>query len=162
MDDVIRFRFAQAKDFGGLLIVLREQLCMPFTPSHVECVTPEGKYLGQRMDGGMKIRDPGYDKNDIAHELFVNLPATPEQVKSFYDSAHKSIGQSYDWTAILDYAIPTLDLHKYNHSICSAKMLLCMRAAPAPVLHWPMTVPAHLVNPRDFLFLLSALVEIPH
>ena len=158
---MIRLRFVAGMDDISLAIIWRSQVCMPFTPSHVECVTPEGKYAGQHAEGGMAARDPGYDKSYLAHELFVDLQASDEQTNAFYAYVEASIGEPYDWEAILDYALP-FNLHVFNHAICSAKMLLALRAQPAPWIKFPIAVPAHLVSPRDLLLVLSSLVEIDH
>lgn len=162
----IRLRFVRGNSVASDLIALREETAMPFTPSHVECVTPEGKWLGQHIDGGMRAREPGYDKGQIALlpngrlcELFVDLPATAEQTESFYWHAKKSIGQPYDWEAILGFAVP-FHMHEKFHAICSAKMVLLLRAAEW--FKWPLAVPAHLVDPRDLLLGLSMIVEIKH
>ena len=163
----IRLRFVRGNTITSDLIALREETAMPFTPSHVECVTPEGKWLGQHIDGGMQAREPGYDKGQIAPlpngrlcELFVDLPATAEQTESFYWHGNKSIGQPYDWEAILGFALPDIHLHKKFHAICSAKMVLMLRGADW--FRWPLAVPAHLVDPRDLLLILSGMVEIKH
>lgn len=166
----IRLRFVRHSAISSDLIALREEAAMPFTPTHVECVTPEGKWLGQHADGppapGMQAREPGYDKGRVALlpngrlcELFVDLPASAEQVDSFYWHAKKSIGQPYDWEAILGFAVP-VHLHEKFHAICSAKMVLLLRAADW--FRWPLAVPAHLVDPRDLLLGLSMIVEIKH
>src|ERR1700761_4060141 len=77
---VIRLRFVRSKGFVSDAIALHEKTCMPFTPSHVECVTPDGKWLGQHIDGGMLARPAGYDHDDVAImadsrrcEIFVSI-----------------------------------------------------------------------------------------
>jgi hypothetical protein len=155
----IRLRFVAGKDDISLAIILRSQICMPFTPSHVECVTPEGKYAGQHAEGGMLARDPGYDKSYLAHELFVDLPANDTQVAIFYAYVGSLIGQPYDLRSILDYLLP-VDFHDVGHSICSAAMTLALRKCG--FFQWPLAVPAHLVSPRDLLFTLSSHLEIDH
>jgi hypothetical protein len=162
----IILRFVRSKGLTSDAIVLREQTCMPFTPSHVECVTPEGKWLGQRSDGGMLAREAGYDHDEVATmndgrrcELFVELPSTQEQHKTFYVRAAASIGEPYDWKAILGFAVGWHEHEKF-HAICSAKMLLLLRASG--YFQWPVVVPAHLVDPRDLLLMLSTHVKIDH
>ena len=156
---MIRLRFVAGNDTASLAIILRSQICMPFTPSHVECVTPEGKYVGQHGKGGMLARDPGYDKATLAHELFLDLPATNEQTNVFYDYISSKLNQPYDWRSIVDYILP-VNFHEFNHAICSAIMVLALRKSGW--LKWPLTVPAHLISPRDLLLMLSGIVEIPH
>jgi hypothetical protein len=156
---MIRIRFVAGIDTISRAIQVRSGLCMPFTPSHVECVTPDGKYAGQHFEGGMQAREPGYDKSILEHELFVDLPASEEQADAFYAFIEDRIGEPYDWTAILDYAMP-FNLHTFNHAICSAVMVLALRRAE--VLRWPLAVPAHLISPRDLLLMLSGIVKIDH
>jgi hypothetical protein len=159
---MIRLRFVAGCDDISLAIILHSQVCMPFTPSHVECVRPsDGKYVGQHFRGGMAAREPGYDKSTLAHELFVDLPATTAQTNAFYAYIESKIGAPYDWRAILDYALP-VNFHSLNHAICSATMWLGLRNRTAPRFPWPVTVPAHLISPRDLLLMLSTHVEIPH
>jgi hypothetical protein len=164
----ITFRFMRSKGFVGDAIAFREKTSMPFIPSHVECVTPDGLWLGQRQDGGMQMRPAGYDSDEVASipdgrrcEIFVKLPCTPQQQFTFYAAAEKSIGEPYDWKAILGFAV-SLHEHIKFHAICSAKMLLLCRTKGCEIFPWPVTVPAHLVDPRDFMLMLSVLVEIPH
>lgn len=156
---MIRLRFVAGNDPDSRAIILRSQVCMPFTPSHVECVTPEGKYLGQHAKGGMQAREPGYDKAELAHELFVNIDANQAQTDAFYKAVDDSIGKPYDWSAIIDYALP-VNFHQADHTICSAEMTLDLRKGR--VWPWPLAVPAHLISPRDLLLMLSGIVEIPH
>jgi hypothetical protein len=157
----IRLRFVAGSDPVSRLIIARSQVCMPFTPSHVEAVRPDGKYVGQHLRGGMQARDPGYDAAHLAHDLFVNLPANKLQEDAFYAFLEERLGQPYDWTTIISHALP-VNFHDYDHAICSATIMLALRAKAAPYLRWPTTVPAHLVSPRDVLLIVSCLVEVPH
>lgn len=139
---------------------------MPFSPSHVECVTPDGKWLGQHGFGGMQARDAGYDHGEVEIlpdgrrcDIIVSLPVSPEQHDAFYAAATAAIGEPYDWSAILTYAIPGHHHSKF-HAICSAKMFLLLRGID--YFRWPVVVPAHEIDPRDLLLILSTHVEIPH
>jgi hypothetical protein len=156
---VIRLRFVDGGSFTSDLIELREGTCMPFTPSHVECVDGDN-YIGQHMDGGMKVRHAGYDAPFRA-ELFVDLPCTPEQQMAFYKWAYASLDEPYDWRAIIGFAFPG-HLHEKFHAICSAKMFLGLRHVNWFPSRMPLCVPAHCVDPRDLLFVISAIVEVPH
>lgn len=163
----IDIRFVRSKGWESDAIVLREQTAMPFTPSHTECVTPDGRWLGQHMDGGMQARPAGYDHDHVAIidgrrcETIVSLPVTEAQASAFYAAAEASIGEPYDWRAILGFS-STFHEHTKFHAICSAKMLLLLRTKGCEYFRWPVTVPAHLVDPRDLLLILSTHVEIPH
>lgn len=168
MTAAITLRFVRSKGWSSDAIVMREKTSMPFTPSHVECVTPDGKWLGQHSDGGMLARDADYDHNDVALlpdgrrcEMFVSLPVSPEQADAFYDAAHRAIGEPYDWKAIIGFGV-TWHEHQKFHAICSAKMLLLLRTKGCEYFPWPVTVPAHLVDPRDLMLMLSTHVKIDH
>lgn len=165
---MINIRFVRSKGFTSDMIVMREKTSMPFTPSHTECVTPDGRWLGQHADGGMLARPAGYDHDDVAImpdgrrcEIIVSLPCTKAQADAFYTAAESAIGEPYDWKAIVGFGV-TFHEHEKFHAICSAKMLLLLRTKGCEYFRWPITVPAHLVDPRDLLLILSTHVEIPH
>jgi hypothetical protein len=165
---MIKLRFVRSKGWESDLIATREKTCMPFTPSHVECVTPEGKWLGQHMDGGMLARDAGYDHDQVAImadgrrcEIIVPLPCTQEQADAFYKAANDAISEPYDWKAIVGFGV-TFHEHQKFHAICSAKMLLLLRTKGCEYFPWPVVVPAHLVDPRDLMLMLSTHVKIDH
>jgi hypothetical protein len=162
----INIRFVRSKGISSNLIAYREGTCMPFTPTHAECVTPEGKWLGQHEDGGMQARDAGYDHDDVVimadgrrSEIIVPLPVSQRVHDAFYAAAIAAIGEPYDWDAILGYALPG-HFHEKFHALCSAKMFLLLRWVG--YFQWPVTVPAHEIDPRDLMLLLSTCVEIPH
>jgi hypothetical protein len=151
-------RFIQGSAFSSRLIILQEKTVMPFTPSHVEAVMPDGSYLGAHFNGGVQKRQPGYDKTEIANELFLTLKATPEQDNIFYAFMQSKIGEPYDWRAIFGFIIPA-HLHKVDTSICSALTGLALRKASW--FKWPVAVPWHLASPRDLLLMISARMQIP-
>ena len=158
----MRLLFVCGKGFVSGAIEWRESICMPFTPSHVECVTPAGLYLGQHIEGGMQARSPDYDAGTFAHELFIDLPATADQDKAFYDYMIGSVGEPYDWQAIIGYGVPGHHHEKFS-AICSAKVTLGLRTKgcewfPSRV---PLAVPAHCIDPRDLLLMISAIVPTP-
>lgn len=158
---MIRLRFVAGKDDTSLLIRLQGGTCMPFTPSHVECVTPSGLYLGQHADGGMQARQPGYDKAWLDKDLFVDLPASAAQTFAFYAFMNSKIGEPYDWKAILGFATFTNE-HLPNHAICSAIVTLGLRAPDVEWFKWPLAKPAHEISPAMLLVMLSGMIEIPH
>lgn len=157
----IRLRFVSGKDDTSLLIRLRAGLCMPITPSHVECVTPDGLYLGQHFDGGMQARPQGYDKAWLEADCFVDLPASDDQTRAFYAFMTAKIGEPYDWKAILGF-VTFSNEHILNHAICSAIQVLGLRAPGVEWFRWPLAKPAHGISPAMLLTMLSGMVEIPH
>jgi hypothetical protein len=160
---MIKLRFVTHDDPLSAMIRFQAGICMPFTPSHCEAVSQDGKsYIGQHVDGGMKARPVGYDAATMLHELFVNLPCTPEQEAAFYAAVKLRIGAAYDWESILSFIDPAWNLHEQMHLICSAEMTADLRTKGCEYFQWPLVVPFHHVSPRDLLLILSGRVEIDH
>jgi hypothetical protein len=159
---MIRLRFVTCNDEASRLIRFQAGICMPFTPSHVECVSRDGKsYIGQHFDGGMQARPIGYDAGKIISEKIVDLDeASSAEEMAFYAFIESKIGQPYDWESILDFIDPELDLHQFNHLICSAIMTAALRACG--FFAWPLTVPFHHISPRDLFLILSSHIQIDH
>lgn len=125
--------------------------------SHVECVMPDGRYLGAHSDGGVQARSSDYDKGQFDRELFVDLPADAAMTASFYDWARRHVGEPYDFAAIRGFLWHMND-HDKGKVICSALMTLCLRDCG-----WfatPLSQPAHEISPRDLLLIISGRVPI--
>lgn len=165
---MIRIRFVTGNDFASKLIRMQAGVSMPFTPSHTEALSQDGKfYIGAHIDGGVMARPVGYDATQLMmlpdgskSERIVSLPCTAEQEIAFYAFVNSKIGEPYDWKSILGFAAPDLHMHLLDHIICSAFMSDGCRVAR--VFPWPMTVPFHHITPRDLMLILSTHVEIPH
>jgi hypothetical protein len=151
----IRLRFVTCRDPISAGIRLREN----FWASHVEAVTPEGKYLGAHADGGVQARAAGYDAAVLQQELFVDLPETaPGQVQEFYAFLNRHVGEPYDFKSILGFLVPDIAAHQPQHVICSALQALALRQC-----EWfatPLSEPAHKITPRDLLLIISARVRV--
>jgi len=151
-------RFVQGTEFSSRLIVAQEKTAMPFTPFHVEARTADGFDLGAHSDGGVQKRPVGYDKATTAHELLLTLDATAEQDAAFWKFLGGHIGEPYDWHAIIGFVLPEHE-HVFEHAICSALITLALRAC-----NWfpaPLAAPAHLIDPRDLLLLISGRMTVP-
>ena len=152
-------RFVQGCEITSQLIAAQEKTAMPFTPSHVEALTPDGGfYLGSMTDRGVQKRPVGYDKGNINHELLLPVDATAEQDAAFWKFLESKIGEPYDSPAIFGFIIPVHE-HLLNHAICSALITLALRACKW--FAFPLAAPAHLIDPRDLLLLLSGRMKIP-
>lgn len=158
----IRLRFVEGAGLESDLIEFREMVCMPIVPSHCECVDPvNGEYIGQHYPEGMQSRKPGYDA-PFKGECFVDLPCTDAQEKAFYDAARASIGQPYDIDAIMGFVVPG-HFHTKFDAFCSAKMFLLLRdIADWFPSHAPVVVPAHCIDPRDLLLMISVVIVVEH
>ena len=159
---MITLRFVTSDHPLSRLIRTQAGICMPFTPSHVECLSRDGKsYVGQHMDGGMQARPIGYDAVEQGlKEKLVPLPCTPEQDALFFAYVEKRIGKPYDWKSIVSFAAPDINLHDFDHLICSAEMTAALRACR--YFPMPLVVPFHHISPRDLLLILSSHVQIDH
>lgn len=154
----IIIRFVRSTGLASDGIVALEKTAMPFTPSHVEAVTPDGFYLGAHFEGGVQKRPKDYDAGQFSHELFLTLDATDAQATTFYKFLDAHIGELYDWRAILGFLLPEHE-HIPNHAICSALIALALRACDW--FAWPLAAPAHLIDPRDLLLTISGRMLVP-
>jgi hypothetical protein len=155
----IILRFVQGSGFESGAIVALEKTAMPFTPSHVEAVTPDGFYLGAHFSGGTQKRPKNYDAGQFHHDLFLTIEgATDAQAAAFYKFLNDHVGEPYDWKAILGFIVPHHE-HIPNHAICSALVTLALRACEW--FQFPLAAPAHLVDPRDLLLMVSGRQRVP-
>jgi hypothetical protein len=167
---VIRIRFVTEDDRLSALIRTQAGLSMPFTPSHTEALSQDGRfYIGQHYDGGMQARPVGYNDANLMtlpdgtkSSRIVSLPCSPEQEASFYGYVNSKIGMPYDWKSIFSFMAPDINLHTPGTLICSAIMTAGLRAGLAPYFPMPLTVPFHHISPRDLLLMLSSHVQIDH
>jgi hypothetical protein len=129
----IKLRFVTCRDPISQGIRLREN----FWASHVEAMTPQGKYLGAHCDGGVQARDVGYDAQVLQQELFVELPETaPGQADEFYAFLDRHIGEPYDFESILGFLVPNIATHQPQHIICSALQALALGNANGSPCRW--------------------------
>ena len=154
MSGVIKLRFVTSNDAISAAIRDSEN----FWLSHVECVTPKGKYLGAHYDGGIQAREPGYDKAKLKTEVFVNLPATDKEEADFYAYLESHIGEPYDFQSILCFVVHA-DMHAKDHAICSAAITEGLTTGA----NWfpaPLAEPSYKISPRDLFLILSAFVDV--
>jgi hypothetical protein len=120
--------------------------------SHVEAVTPEGKYLGARAEGGVLAREPDYDTGRFNRQKFVEITCDDLTTAKFYHYLNAVVGEPYDFAAIRGF-IFHLDDHGKHLVICSALQTLSLRWCM--VFANQLTVPAHEITPRDLELILS-------
>lgn len=125
--------------------------------SHVESVTPDGKYLGALDVGGVAARPNDYDKGGFSAELFVDLPADDDMTNKFYTQSLSHVGEAYDFDAIVGF-VSHLNFHKKGAVICSAFQTLRLRQCGW--FSFPLSQAAHEISPRDLLLMISARVSI--
>jgi hypothetical protein len=125
--------------------------------SHVECVLPDGRYLGAHADVGVQALPNNYDADTFEDQKFLDLPCVPSMSTRFYIAAEKHIGEPYDFLAIAGF-VSHLDLHEKAKVICSALITLCLRDCG-----WfatPLAEPAHKISPRDLYLIISGRIPV--
>ena len=121
--------------------------------SHVEAVTPDGKYLGAHTTG-VEARPMDYDIG-FKRERFYLLQADDETSAKFYHylNAVAEKHEGYDLQAIFGF-ITHFDMNKIHTTICSGLFVLALRW---PLwLPIPLGVPAHRISVRDLELMLRA------
>jgi hypothetical protein len=166
----IKLRFVRNIGWKYTVVAWRSGICMPFCPTHVEAVTPQGTWLGMHghphhgLPAGLQDQPAEYDHDEVyvmaggrRCELFVSLPCTQEQADLFYASMRKP--EPYDWWAPWGFLLGG-HWHKIFTAMCSPKVIMCLRTAR--VFPWRITKPFHEITPADLLLILSTHIEIPH
>lgn len=158
----ITIRFVTDDDMLSRMIRTQAGISMPFTPSHVEALSRDGNaYVGQHIKGGMLARPIGYDADEPGRkEKLVEIPVADVMADAFHSYCESKIGMHYDWKSIISFITPDLNLHEFNHLICSAIMTAALRSCG--YFPMPLTVPFHHISPRDLMLMLSSHVQIDH
>jgi hypothetical protein len=165
---MIVLRFVTGNDLVSRLIRMQAGVSMPFTPSHVEALSPNGKaYIGAHFGGGVAARPVGYDDDQLMtlpdgsrSERLINLAASDAAQAAFHAFVQSKIGEPYDWKAIIGFLEPDVHQHEIDHVICSAFMAAALRACG--YFPSPLTVPFHHISPRDLFLILSTHIQIDH
>jgi hypothetical protein len=165
---MITLRFVTGDNLVSRLIRMQAGVSMPFTPSHVETLSPDGKfYIGAHFDGGVAARPIGYDHDQMVllpdgsrSERLIDLPASNAQVAAFHAFVRSKLGEPYDSKAIVGFVEPDAHQHELDHVICSAFMTAALRACD--YFPSPLTVPFHHISPRDLFLILSTHIQIDH
>src|SRR6185437_8685915 len=118
---MIRLRFVASNDITSRLIRFQAGVSMPFTPSHVEALTVDGKeYIGAHIDGGIRARPVGYDAASLMtlsdgykSERIVSLRRAHVQKTARYTPFESAMCARYESKARLGFEMPDFHLHEY-------------------------------------------------
>ncbi len=122
--------------------------------AHVDAVLSDGRLLGARLDNGVQIREPNYQK--WAKKVVFTLPVTPEKDAAWLSFLMAQIGKPYDKTAIWGFAAGR-DWREPDSWFCSELAAAALEQAGAcPVLY----TPANKITPSGFATVLSAVGAI--
>lgn len=71
--------------------------------THVDMKTRDGRLLGARYEDGVQSRPIGYDEGQFSREEYINIKATEQQTRDFYNFLDAQIGKPYDVLAIIAF-----------------------------------------------------------
>jgi hypothetical protein len=70
--------------------------------SHVDSVMDDGRLLGARLDGGVLVRPPNYEKWSRVERVVISVPYYEE--RAYWDFLKAQVGKPYDKLAIAAFA----------------------------------------------------------
>jgi len=125
-----------------------------FWASHVEALMPDGTLLGAHAEDGVKARPHDYDKDEFTRELYVHLPASPDQTDAFHSFLRAQIGKPYDFWAIAGI-VAQRDWNDTNRWFCSE--LIAAALCHPDVAFFPKELAEEFnhITPRDLLLIVS-------
>ena len=125
--------------------------------THCETITPDGKYLGAMLHGGVDERDKDYDAGAFDHERFVHLDTTEEQEIAFFSFLKEKIGQPYDPVAVLYFFGFFADRHWQDPNSWECTELIAAALIACGWLPDNMEVPACRLTPANLYWLTSTI-----
>lgn len=128
------------------------RFCYGFWATHAEALMPDGTLLGAHADGGVQARAHDYDAGSFTRDMFVQIPATPEQADSFHAFMRSQIGKSYDFIAIASIVIER-DWQDTDRWFCSE--LVAAALSHCGIFPPQLATEFNRITPRDLLLILS-------
>jgi|KBSMisStaDraftv2_1062788.scaffolds.fasta_scaffold00126_6 hypothetical protein len=113
--------------------------------AHAEAVMFGGTIIGAFAEGGVQERKLDYDGGKFLKEILLALPADAEMAAKFEHWLRACLGEAYDFTGLTGFALPTVDMHRAHHAVCS--MLIHNALRGCQFFFRPMPIPAHKVDP---------------
>lgn len=150
----VRLSFVTAEDFGSWAIRAYDHGAF----SHVDCVLPDGRYLGARDDElagvgrGVQIRPAGY--TPFARQLLVDIPAPPTLALPFYRFLAAQLGKPYDATGLVANFVLDRDWHQDDAWWCSE---LQGAALETGILAQRLETPLNKLTPDGLAFTAQGL-----
>lgn len=123
---------------------------------HVDSVLEDGTLLGARLDGGVAIRQPGYEP--FLRTLRVELPAPAAITTAYYAFVRAQVGKPYDAEGLVANFVAGRDWRNPDRWFCSE--LNAAGLEECGYFQAPLATPANRLTPLDLLLALSAVVEI--
>jgi len=153
---VITIRFVAENDLVSRGIRLAEY---GFWATHVETLMPDGTLLGAHASGGVQARPNDYDKGRFSRQLFVPIPATPEQTDAFHTFLRAQIGKPYDFEAIVGI-VAQRDWRDDKAWMCSELVAAGLCQDKVGIFPPHLATEFNHVTPRDLLLIVSGHYEL--
>ena len=153
---MITIRFVGGNDFISGWIRRAEY---GFWATHVETLMPDGTLLGAHASGGVQARPKDYDKGEFSKELFVPIPATPEQTNAFHTFLRAQIGKLYDFAAIVGI-VAQRDWQNDKAWMCSELVSAGLCQKKVGIFPPHLATELNRVTPRDLLLIVSGRYEL--
>jgi len=153
---VITIRFVAENDLVSRGIRLAEY---GFWATHVETLMPDGTLLGAHASGGVQARPNDYNKGRFSRQLFVPIPATPEQTDAFHTFLRAQIGKPYDFEAIVGI-VAQRDWRDDKAWMCSELVAAGLCQDKVGIFPSHLATEFNHVTPRDLLLIVSGHYEL--
>jgi hypothetical protein len=153
---LITIRFVAGSDLISRAIRLGEY---GFWATHVETLMPDGTLLGAHASGGVQARPKEYDRGKFSKQLFVSIPATPEQTDRFNTFLRAQIGKPYDFEAIIGI-VAQRDWRKDKAWMCSELVAAGLCQDKVGIFPPHLAIEFNHVTPRDLLLIVSGHYEL--
>lgn len=153
---LITIRFVGGNDLISRGIRLVEY---GFWATHVETLMPDGTLLGAHASGGVQARPKDYDKGKFSKELFLPIPATPQQTDAFHTFLRTQIGRPYDFEAIVGI-VAQRDWQNDKAWMCSELVAAGLCQDNVGIFPPHLATEFNHVTPRDLLLIVSGHYEL--
>jgi hypothetical protein len=128
--------------------------------SHVELILPDRHTtFGAQMSGGVHFRtltDPCY--RDVSRWEIWTYPSTAAEDAHVDKYMQETIGEQYDWRAVLAFGLGDRDWRTADHMICSEWAMGLLECTG--IARLPDKLPVMRVTPRDVYMIFTVIVGV--
>jgi hypothetical protein len=122
--------------------------------SHVDSVMDDGRLLGARLDGGVAIRPPNYEKFTRVERVVISVPYYKE--RAYWDFLKAQVGKPYDKLAIVAFAV-NRDWRETDAWFCDELVAAGIEHAEVVRKLAPMV---NRLDVRDLYLVVSAIARV--
>ncbi len=124
---------------------------------HCDALTPEGRYIGAHLFGGVQELDPNYDAGKFKEEVFIRVDVTEAQSAAFFAFLRSHLHEPYDPIAITYFWGPFAGRNWHTPGAWECTQFLAEGLVACGWLPLNKRVPASKLTPRDLHYLTSTL-----